>query len=334
MPAKAIAKMFSKNLIRKFIIASILFVASCASGQNQAGEPSWYTSPKQNNSQNFYGVAFGPNLEEATKSALADAAARLMVSISSESTLLREEDNNSANEEMRQQVKQNIEKIDFTNFKVSRSQKSGVQLFVEVEIERDPFIRDQKEKIEFNEKKISDLEQNLAGANPVQTRASLTKILDISKQVELSSRILSGAGIGIDLKSKLSRIANFQNQFNQLTNKIDFFFDIDSPREVSQIIRSALNREKIAISNSRGGKNQIVISIKSSSRNSEVYGAKMTKIALDFENIFEGKTIASNKIEVTGSSTISDKESYSAALKSLEEEIEKQGILKIIGIIS
>ena len=334
MPAKAITKIFLKKLIKKLVIASILFVASCASSQNQAGEPSWYLSPKQNNSQNFYGVAFGPNLEEATKSALADAAARLMVSISSESTLLREEDNSGANEEMRQQVKQNIEKIDFTNFKVSRSQKSSAQLFVEVEIERDPFIRDQKEKIEFNERKISDLEHGLDSTNPVQKRASLTKILDISKQVELSSRILSGAGVAIDLKSKLNRIAAFQNQFNQLTSKIEFFFEIDSPREVAQIIRSALNKEKIAISNSRGGKNQIVISIKSSSRNSEVYGAKMTKIALDFENIFEGKVIASNKIEVGGSSTISEKESYAASLKSLEDEIEKQGILKIIGVIN
>ncbi len=233
---KAIVKMSSKSLIKKFVIASILLVASCASSQNKAGEPSWYISPKQNNSQNFYGVAYGPNLEEATKSALADAAARLMVSISSESTLLREEDSSGASEEMRQQVKQNIEKIDFTNFKVSRSQKTEAQLFVEVEIERDSFIRDQK--------------------------------------------------------------------------------------------------EKIAISNSRGGKNQIVISIKSSSKIGEVYGAKMTKIALDFENIFEGKTIASNKIEISGSSTIRDEESYSAALKSLEDKIEKEGILKIIGIIN
>ncbi len=313
---------------------AILFVASCASGQNKAGEPSWYISPKQNNSENFYGVAVGANLEEATKAALADAAARLMVSISSESNLIREEDNNGASEEMRQQIKQNIEKIEFTNFKVSRSTKAGSQLFVEVEIERNPFIRDQKEKIEFNETKVANLAKNLVGANPIQQRVSLTKILDTQKQVELSSRILSGAGEAINLKEKLKRGADFQNQFNQLTDKIEFYFEINSAKEISQVIRSALNKEKIKVANSRGGNNQIVISIKSSAQTSEIYGAKMTKLSIDFENIFGGKTVASNQVEVSGSSTLNEKESYAAAVKSLEEKIESEGILKVIGIIN
>jgi hypothetical protein len=42
--------------------------------------------------------------------------------------------------------------------------------------------------------------------------------------------------------------------------------------------------------------------------------------------------VASNTLEVTGSSSISEKESYFAALKSFEEKISEDGILKIIGI--
>lgn len=326
--------MFLKTLNKKLIIVAILFAASCASGSNKAGEPSWYLSPKQNNSENLYGVSVGANLEEATKAALADAAARLMVSISSESSSLIEEDIRGTNEEMRQQIKQNIEKIDFTNFKVSHSQKAGSQLFVEVEIKRSPFIRDQKEKIEFNETKVANLAKNLSSANPIQKRVSLIKILDTEKQIELSSRILAGAGESINLKEKLNRIADFQNQFNQLTDKIEFYFEINSPKEIAQIIRVALNKEHIKIANSRGGANQITISIKSSSKTSEIYGANITKLAIDFENIFGGATVASNKIEVTGSSTISEKESYAAALKSLEDKIVSDGILKLIGIIN
>jgi hypothetical protein len=312
----------------------VIFFTSCSSNPKKAEEPSWYISPKQNNSQNFYGVSVGANLEESTKAALVDASARLMVSISSESNSLTEEDSRGTNEEMRQQIKQNIEKIDFTNFKVSRSQKAGSQLFVEVEIEREPFIRDQKEKIEFNETKVVNLEKNLAGANPIQKRVSLTKILDTEKQIELSSRILAGAGEKINLKEKLNRIAFFQDQFNQLTDKIEFYFEINSSKEIAQIIRLALNKEKIKVANSRGGANQIVISIKSSTRNSEIYGAKMTKLNIDFENIFNGKTVASNQLEVSGSSTIDDKESYAAAIESLKEKISEDGILKVIGIIN
>ena len=327
--------MHSKNSISRSILATIFFVASCSSSPSQkAGEPSWYLSPKQNNSENFYGISAGANLEESTKAALADAAARLMVSISSESTSLIEEDSRGTNEEMRQQVKQNIEKIDFTNFRISRSEKVGPELFIEVEIKRDPFIRDQKEKTEFSEKQVFDLEKNLTGANPIQKRVSLLKILDLEKQIELSSRILAGAGESVNLKEKLSRIAFFQNQFNQLADKIEFYFAINSSKEITQAIRTALNKEKIKISNSRGGANQIEIAIQSSAKSGKIYGSHMTKLQIDFENISGGKIVASNRVEVTGSSSISEKESYAAAIKSLEEEISNKGILKVIGIIN
>ena len=58
----------------------------------------------------------------------------------------------------------------------------------------------------------------------------------------------------------------------------------------------------------------------------------MTKLKIDFENLAEGKVVASNSLEVTGSSTISEKESYLASLNSFEEKIQKDGILKILGI--
>ena len=335
----ATVTIFLKKLINKkftFFYLIFLAIASCSGSQNKtAGTPAWYSSPKQNSAENLYGVSVGATLEEATKSALADAASRLMVSISSDSTLLREEDKSGVNEEMRNQVKQNIEKIDFTNFKVSQSEKSGVQIFVEVEIKRSPFISDQKEIIAFAERQVSDLEKNLSGANPIQKRVNLLKILDLEKQIELSSRILNGAGESINLKEKLNRLAFFQNQFNQLTDKIEFYFEMNSAKEISQIIRGALNKEKIKIANSRSNSaNQITIKINSSSRSDEIYGAHINKLRINFENISNSKTVASNSIEVTGSSTISEKEAYLAAVKSLEDKISQDGILKILGILN
>ena len=123
---------------------------------------------------------------------------------------------------MRQQVKQNIEKIDFSNFKVSRSEKMGQKIYVEAEIKRSPFISDQKEKVGFLERKITDLDKNLAASNQIQKRASLLKMLDFSNQAILSTRILNGAGENINLKEKLARQANFENQLNSLNDKLNF----------------------------------------------------------------------------------------------------------------
>jgi hypothetical protein len=325
------------NKIFLLLFAAVLSLTSCASYSDKSSDsPSWYISPKQNNASNLYGVAEGYTLEEATRYALADAAARLMVSISSESSLLREENQNSVNEEMRQQVRQSVEKINFTNFQVTKSDKFGQRFFVEVMVERAPFINDQKERVEFLEKKIADLEKDSAGKNPIQKRNSLIKILDLSKELELKSRILAGAGEVVNLKEKLHRIANFQNQFDKTSDKIEFYFEINSPKEIAQTIRNSLNKEKIKIAPSRNNSNpnQIVIKIKSSSRTNEIYGSYMTKLEVDFENLADGKVVASNSIEVVGSSAIGEKESHLAASKSLEEKIEKDGILKIIGIIN
>jgi hypothetical protein len=325
--------------MNKLISALSIFVfflaASCASNSNKNdGTPSWYVTPTQNNSENLYGVSIGQTLEEATKYALADAASRLMVSLSAETTLTREEDNSSAREEMRQKVRQNIEKISFTGFKVTHSQKSGVQIFVEVEIKRDPFLREQRERIEFLEKKISDLDKNSIGKNTIQRRNSLLKILDLGKELELKSRILAGAGSNVDLKEKLTRLADFSNQLEKLSDKIEFYFEINSPKEIAKIIRSALNKEKLKISPSRNesNANQVVIRVKSSSRSNKIYEAFLTKLEIDFENLADGKVVASNSVEVTGSSSISEKEAEAAALSTLAEKIASDGILKIIGI--
>lgn len=331
---------FSMSLINKFLLAFltliIFSVSSCSGSKNSSSDtPSWYISPKQNNAENLYGVAQAFDLEEATKAALADGAARLSVSISATSTSLSEESKFDINEETRRQIKQNIEKIDFANFQVSRSNKIGPNYFVEVEIPRSPFVRGQKERIIFLEKKVDDLEKSLGSANPIQKRLSLLKIIDFTKQAELSGRILNGAGENIDLREKLSRLAKFENQLNNINDKIEFYFEINSEKEISQIIKNALNKEHIAISQSRNSSsNQVIIEIKSSSRSNKIYGAYITKLHIDFGNITNGQTVASNSVEVTGSSTISEKESYLSAVKSLEDKITKEGILKTIGIIN
>jgi hypothetical protein len=314
----------------------LFFFCNSALASDIAKLPSWFAKPKQNDSQNLYGVAEGFTLEEATKSALADAAARLMVSVSSTSTLTRSEDQNSANEEMTQVVRQNIEKISFTNFEVSRSEQVGPKLFVEAKINRSAFIRDQKERVEFLENQIANLDKNSTNSNPIKRRNALMKISDLGKELELKSRILAGAGEAIDLKKKLALISDFQNQLEKSSDKIEFFFDINSTPEIAKIIRTQLNKEKLKIapSGNNADPNQVVVKITSAKRENKIYEAFMTKLTIDFENLAEGKVLASNALEVTGSSVISEKEAYFSALKSLEEKIQSDGILKILGIIN
>jgi len=250
--------------------------------------------------------------------------------------LTRQEDSNNAHEEIRQKVKQSVEKISFSNFKTSKSEKIENKFYIEVEIERQPFINEQKERVVFIEKKINDLDKNSQGKNPIQRRNSLIKINELAKELELKSMIIRGSGEVFDLKDKLALIAKFQNELEKSSDKIEFFFDLGSPKEIVQIIRSALNKEKLKITNklNKNDDNQVIIKIENFSKTNHIYEAHMTKTKIDFENLSQGKILASNSIEVTGSSTISEKESYNASLKSLEEKIEKDGVLKVLGILN
>jgi len=219
-------------------------MVSCSVNQAFAKDlPSWFTKPRQNNIDVLYGIGEGASLEEATKNALADCAGKLVVSISSESQLTKEENQNSYNEELRQKVSQSIEKISFTGYQVSKSEEVNNRFYVEVSVEKDPFVNEQKERIEFVQRKISDLDKNSIQANPIQRRTSLIKILDLCKELELKARILSGAQEEVDLKSILTLVAKFQNEFEKSSSSIEFFFDPSSSADLLQILKSALNKD-------------------------------------------------------------------------------------------
>lgn len=318
------------------LILIICALTSCVAATKDSLSllPDWYVSPKANDGASLYGIGEGYTMEEATKSALADLAARLIVSISSESTLLREENQNAANEEMRQKIQQNIEKIDFVNFSISRSVNLQSKIYAEVKINREQFINAQKEKMQFLDKKTFNLKQNISSQNLIQKRNSLVQISALLKQSELLARIVQASGENANVKDRLSDLADAQNQLDKLNDKVEFYFEITLEKEIFAIIQNALNKERIAVAKVKNSNpNQVQIKIDSFRQVNQIYGSYITKIKINFENKVEKKIIASNSIEVSGSSTINEKESYFSALESLKERVVSEGILKILGII-
>ncbi|MFM8186717.1 MAG: LPP20 family lipoprotein, partial [Alphaproteobacteria bacterium] len=124
-------------MLKKFLITSVFFVSIASNSFAKDQDlPSFFTKPRKNNIDVLYGVGEGATLEEATKNALSDTAGKLVVTISSESQVIKEENQNSYNEELRQKVKQSIEKISFTGYEVSKSEQVGNRFYVEVSVER------------------------------------------------------------------------------------------------------------------------------------------------------------------------------------------------------
>ena len=182
------------------LLLTLVFSCSSISGTS-SGDISWYLSPVQNNSESIYGVGQGHTLEEATKSALSDASARLSTTVSSTSTTLLEESKYDVNDEFRQQISQNIEKIEFPNFEVTKSTTKDAATYVEVMIDRKQFVDLQKEKIEFLDNQIRNINKSVNKQNIIQQRSSYNKIIDLGGQSEILTRIIYPASNG-ELKKK------------------------------------------------------------------------------------------------------------------------------------
>lgn len=333
---KVTVRKFYKNSIKPLFLSciAVIFLSSCAmmTKMNNSSIPSWYIEPQQNDDTNLYGVGQGSNLDEATKSALANAASRIIVSVSSQSKLLIEENRFDYQEQTQEKISQNIEKIDFSDFIVSRSKKREELFYVEIQIRKHPFITSQQDKINFLEKRTQNLYHNAQQANLIQKRLNLAQIIELYEEIELSARILKGVGQSVNLASKLTKLAQFKHELNTLNHEIEFYFE-PAPKEIAKIIKNALNHKGFPVRKEKNAK-QVVLRINESKSQNTVYEAHIVKLRVDFENSLNQQIIAGNSVEVTGSSAINYDEAYRSALKALEEKISREGVLKIIGIIN
>lgn len=314
------------------LILFIVFSCSKDGSTDINGDISWYLSPTQNNSQYIYGVGQGYTLEEATKSALSDASARLSTTISSTSTTLLEENRYDVNEEFRKKINQNIEKIEFPNFEVLKSTQKDNSTYVQIRVDRKQFVDLQKEKIEHLDNQIENIKKIVSKQNIIQKRTSYNKIIDLGTQSEILARVIYGAS-NKELKQKLKTISNAKYKLSKLNSKFEFYFLSKGNSDIYRVIQKYLNKSGISIASAKTNlDNQIIMKVTSSSTTGEVYGSYITKLTLNFKNYSKGKVVASNIVEVSGSSTVSRNESYRSAIASFDAKIKKEGVFKTLGV--
>lgn len=328
-----------KKFIYLLSIVSLCLTLSCgktnqltslSSADNS--DISWFLNPENNNATDIYGFGEGRTLEQATKSALSDASARLSVSISSTSNLLLEENELDTNSEFRKKITQNIDAIQFPNFETVRSGKKDQNVYIQVKINRDEFVNLQNEKINFLKNKIKNLKKSIANQNVIKKRKSLQEIIKLAKEGEVLVRIVHGANNG-ELKTILQTQSDAENKLSKLSDNYDFYFKTKSDVKIYSIISKYLNRQGVSISTVKNNSDsQIVMDIKSTQQTNKIYGSYITKITVNFSNFMKNKIVATNKLEASGSSTIGRNESYNAAIKSLDEKIKKEGVFKSLGL--
>lgn len=315
------------------LLACLVFFSCAKSGTNSL-TPKWYDSPRQNDASYIYGVAQGQTMAEATKMSLVDMASRLVVTISSKTETILQENKFDNNEELRKSVSQNIEKITFSNLEVSNSIKIDDTFFIESRVDKNQFITEQKERIRFLKIKIANIDKNSLMTNSINRRIALIEILEAIKELEIKTRIVLGANGSASLEEVLALESKYKSEFEKFSDRIEVYFAPNINSEIRLVVGKYLNKEKIKIvEKSSDSKDQILLRISFVQSDKFIYENHVVNLKISFENIVQNKIIASNEIEVSGSSTIDKKRAFSSAINSLDEEANLKGILKIIGIV-
>ncbi len=146
--------------------------------------PSWYINPNQNDLQYLYGVGEGFTLQEASKSALNNIASKLLVTISSDSSSLAEENKYSFNEQYQQRINEKINNITFSDYKISNSSNINNKFYVEILIDRDKFIKEQSVVLNKYHKSMSNIYQSSKKQNILIQRNKLAEINEIIKKLK------------------------------------------------------------------------------------------------------------------------------------------------------
>ncbi len=321
-----------------FALLLITIFASCNSSkiETMSGLPKWYSAPKQNDAVNLYGIGEGFSMDEATKAALKNLSSKLMVSISSESSMLLEENKLYANEETRQKINEVVEKMTFSNYVVSKTAQNGARIYIEISVDRKAFIEERTQKLSDLNKRMKDIYDDLVNKNILEKYNKLAEIINLCNEAKSISYILNGLGAGpIDKKSDMERYAFYQKSYDGILNQIEFFIELEnSPKSIANVFNRAISNEKIKIAKSKtASTNLVIVNIKSDLVTNNIYGSEIAKLKVNISLLSNNnKVLGSNSIEVTGNSMVSKEEAVNAAVSSLAEKINQESILKILSI--
>ena len=324
--------------MKKLLI--LLFLSSCLSfNQNKIQTlqslPGFYISPKQNDSVNLYGLGAGYNLHSATKSALSNASSKLMTNISANTKMLAKSYNDNVSEQYREQINEKLEKITFNNYQISNSANFNNQIYVEIAIDRQNFIKQNSQKLNNLNQRFKNLSKNLEQKNIIDQYRNLTKIQRKINEARILNIILDSIKYrGINYQKNYQNYNSYQNSFNNLIEKMLFKIDLKSDKDITRIIRKGFSDQKIKITtrNSKS-KNLILLKIEKEQISDKVYGSFIVKLRVNFSLINQGKILASNIIESSGSSVISRKEAKNSAILEIYKKIEEESIERVVGLI-
>lgn len=274
--------------------------------------PQWALNPPPNTDTALYGTGMKRNRDSAIKSALAQIASNLSVNISAESLSQTRAQNGQENMRYAEDVKAQVNKTQFSNYKVLNSQAVSNGVWVLVEVDKAQMANDLHSKITRSQTQLSQQFKEFSTASSLEKAQLAPKLhaelVDMRAAIATLESIQKNSNNAQATAFILSKEAELRKAKSSMKVKIEH--DKNTSLLANKIATLLSQKDvKVVEGGSRKGKSVIVINSKVN--NLKIQNAFVAKIELKLDAIDDqGKTIKSYLKTLNGASP----SSYAAAL--------------------
>ena len=319
------------------VAAMLLLVQSCATGSKQTKlvMPAWVVMPPSDNGKVIFGIGSGYSYNEATQAALKEISGKLITEISSQSQSEMSVHDDLVSRSANEQISTRTLETQISNYKVLKSERVANEIFVQVSMSRQDFIKSTSSRLKELDDRIKTTMQQLAIKSKLQQLVDVQMLLPSVEQARTLVLLLQAAGGKQDTDKYLSYYNGVQEESQALLKRISFNISASSGmKSFAKQLAVLLQNENISASLSNSKKADAVIHIAGDVNSSIMFSQHMANIKVTTrvseKNISGGLL---REFESTGSSLSNKKNAIESALRSLASEIKKNGVLASLGLI-
>lgn len=292
--------------------------------------PDWVLSTPGDTREWMWGVGEGPDLDTAKRAALKDVAAKLRVAISGQLTSQVSVDNNIVDRQARSRIVEEVQKTEFSQYKVEQTAQSVNGFFVLVKVDRQAFVRDLKQKLGNLESGLQTASVGLAQKTPLERFVALRGMQPDLERAAGYAQLLVAAEPDGQGTTRLRHFESLQLQARQAPAQLVFQIQAGPDEaDLATAMTAFLNENGIRIGEAHGSN---VLSITSSSRTDVLYGSKLLKLRTTLSLLDDqGRILASRDHDSSGASTFDFRGARQIAIVKLMSAMREAGLIQSLG---
>ena len=302
--------------------------------KGESAEPAWVTQPPPNTADSLYGVGEGPDLEDAKRNALKDAAGRLRVSLSSKTQRSVKDENGAVYSSALSEVLHEVQKTEFASAVLDRTAPSVHGTYALVKVDRRAFVKDTRARFEMALGLVDGATRDLDQKPPIEQYRVLQASLPNIRTVLGLGQLLREVDPAFGRESTLQPMAALDERASKTVGDLVFALEYGpGDADVARVVTAFVNGSGMRIAPTSDRPGTLVIAISTSSREQTIFHSKMVllNVMLAVRNA-QLTGLASRRYEVNGSSMSDYAAARASAVVQLGEALRRAGPVSGLGL--